>query len=494
MIKDAWGRNDPYRPRLKIFLSCDIVGSTAYKQPFIDTKSQSSPIEAVTFRRRWQDLVHDFYRDLPEKFKVNWETQLSDWELKKPDKNEDGVEPRYDDPAKAYLANKLCGRSPFLWKTIGDEIIFWKELSHEHQLWPLISSWKKSLAEIRPRLLKERLDLKSTIWLAEFPVRNATMVPEFKPKDKTADEYVAGEPSGLVPESGDYAKAGRDTVRHKYYTKPTDTQNQTDFVGPGVDLGFRLSSLASSKRMMVSVDVAYLLALSWLTLHQNTVKSNVKMRSLGSRVPLSFTDDDTGQQNVDITGKLDFLKRPSEFSVQGKLRDMKLNFSGSKQLKGVLGGVKYPVFWINSVPAESVQEFKDRMYITKEGELAKRPGVQWQDVLDFCLAFYDDREAYLMPPVIVPNKKICYMLENPDADPNALDSDPEELKRRVADFDATLTPNKLREKAEIWTATYQKEWFVSYLKGVGIVKAWPEPPEDDPDPPSDAEEVSEAVS
>ena len=449
MEEDKWDRNDPYRPRLKVFLSCDIVGSTAYKQPFAFMDNPESAIQTIEFRSKWQEIVRRFYSDLPAAFQKNWESGFALLGCNREEVilPEGKTVKRYPSEHGEYYANKLRGRSPFLWKTIGDEIIFWKELSHEHQLWLLISAWMQSLADIRKPLLAQGLDVKSTIWLAEFPVRNATLAFENEPKKSAKEEFLAGENDRLVDDVDKSFRGLSNHIRRRYYAEPRKAGNTTDFIGPGIDLGFRLSSLASSKRMMISVDVAYLLALSELSIKKGTVKSKVKMTSLRPKEAV-FSQNDSGDIQDTIEKRLLKLKRSSDFFADGALfaekeaDGMRLNFSGSEKLKGVLGGAKYPIFWINTVPSGSIQAFKDKMYIKNGARKPKRSGVSWQQVLDYCLAFYEDRQAFLVPPVIIPNEKIQSL--------------------RTPDGEAINTSN--------WSASYHEKWVADYEKHVGIVK------------------------
>lgn len=390
-----------------------------------------------------------FLSRTPKKIQDKLGGQRLDWGLSKDDSVPEETVEGYTSIENRYLSNKLCGRSPFLWKTIGDEIIFWKELGHEHQLWLLINSWMASIAEIRGDLNKVGLDVKSTIWLAEFPVRNATILREAVPTKMATNELVAGVDDLLPSEAARQEKQIRDQKRSEFYKDPRDASHQTDFIGPGIDLGFRLSSLASSKRMMISLDIAYLLALSWTTANNQSFTPSLGIASLGED-GIAPPTPDFGQEcrdgSVEIKEKLEELTFHKDLFVDGDLFNIRLNFSGSQALKGVLGGAKYPKFWINTVPDKSLQAQKDTMYIKKaeRGSKPKRPGVEWDNVLNYCLAFYEDRRSYLSPPVILPEKRDVPLV--------------------------TLNGKEVEE--ENWSATYQYSWCEEYKTNVNTVQGF----------------------
>jgi hypothetical protein len=92
------------------------------------------------------------------------------------------------------------------------------------------------------------LGVKGTVWSAGFPIRNLMyrIHPLMRPNiDLVQDEDGSGEyysiGASVNPVLGHYAVL-------------------TDFLGPEVDLGFRLKSSASARRLAVSMDAAYFLA------------------------------------------------------------------------------------------------------------------------------------------------------------------------------------------------------------------------------------------
>lgn len=111
-----------------------------------------------------------------------------------------------------------------VWKFVGDEILFATEIDRHEELAFHAVAFKNAINEYTLQLKKKSelaaLSLKGTMWGAGFPVTNAEVATK-----------VGGGDNGLQ-----------------------------DYLGPCVDQGFRLCSLADVRRIPVSVDVAYMLA------------------------------------------------------------------------------------------------------------------------------------------------------------------------------------------------------------------------------------------
>ena len=112
---------------------------------------------------------------------------------------------------------------PKLWKVLGDELVFLSEVSTGEHLTCLMEAFRGTLEESNaktrdhakspPSAESLRLPVKGTAWVAGFPVTNAAIL----------------------------------------------TDRGSDYVGPAMDLGFRLSKLATPQRLALSVDLAWLL-------------------------------------------------------------------------------------------------------------------------------------------------------------------------------------------------------------------------------------------
>lgn len=114
-----------------------------------------------------------------------------------------------------------------LWKSQGDELIFVVELKCENEAAFFVSAFRDVLGKYHKRKTvvvddESQIDFKGTAWLAGFPVGNAAIPIQSNPSNPTIEEF--------------------------------------DFIGPLIDVGFRLSRFSSARRFTVSVDLAYLLA------------------------------------------------------------------------------------------------------------------------------------------------------------------------------------------------------------------------------------------
>ena len=189
---------------LRLFLSADLAGSTAFKQ-------NSS---AAT----WQLFFRSFYDQLPT----------------------------YVDKEFALDAHRLA-----LWKTVGDEIVFSAELKSAGDAGRLIAAFQRGGARYRKEITNppRELDLKCAGWTAGFPLGNL--------------EVLLKGAGGLV-----------------------------DYIGPGMDIGFRLVKEASPRRLMLSVELAYILSLADFPDPAIRVGRSVELKGVGKghRYPALWLD------------------------------------------------------------------------------------------------------------------------------------------------------------------------------------------------------------
>lgn len=288
------------KPRLRLFLSADIVGSTALKQSQVthlrdDKQKSDTP---------WFSIIQGFYIEARSAFLSEWQT-ISE------------------------LNGNLVplGDNPRLWKTIGDEILFTKVLSDYRQLSIAINCWMRALRKVRSFLKTRdsRLDIKSTAWIAGFPVKNKDVVLSNSSQLQSGvDDY--------------FLESGK--LLNKYYEKPDADEVSIDFVGPSVDVGFRLAAHATARRFVVSVGIPYIL----------------------SSAPIN-------EEN-----------------------EIRLHFGGTVQLKGVFGGLPYPLFWIDMGEDNTASKLEDA--------LTRAIHCEARDVQKYCAAFYKENASYTFRPFI----------------------------------------------------------------------------------------------
>lgn len=292
---------DHLKPQMLMFLSADIVGSTALKQSAPDGTSTLH----VPGEQQWFSVIQGFYIKAVQSFVGCW-TSAREGERRNKD--------------------TLFGDVPLLWKTIGDEIVFRKTISHHRQVATTIECWKTAVAAIREFLRNKdpRLDVKCTAWIAEFPVQNKMVIG---PTGEIADQL---DPNNLTTVG---------LILDQHFSDPARTVFRLDFVGPAIDVGFRLASLATSRKFIISIDVAYLLSLS--------------------------------------------MRAPAP----------KVFYDGMTYLKGVLGGLEYPVFWIDMSISDSIDKAEDKLISRQECDR--------DDMISFCNTFYHERCDYITPPFIL---------------------------------------------------------------------------------------------
>jgi hypothetical protein len=326
--------------RLRLFLSADIVGSTAFKQRYDGEGS------------KWFDTVGSFYRQASALLTREWGIALGSREA--PD-------------------DRLFGKQPELWKTIGDEVLFVKDIEHAPQAVMCLQVWCKTLQQLRDFLAKDELDVKSTAWLADFPTRNRVVIFKNENEDDT-----------------DYDFAWRnDQLMQAYEKNPRDYTR--DFIGPSIDVGFRLGASASPRLLVLSVELAHLLS---------------------------------GEEC-----------RGDEVYRSGPYEIPRFNFryEGRQLLKGVMNGTPYPLICIDTSPSKPIHQAED--------ELLGRIRPSCQDIHAFTSAFVSEQ----------PNK-VCTGLEfalsrtpSPyQAHCEAIDQHIADEERRYCKFEETST---LREDA-----------------------------------------------
>jgi hypothetical protein len=194
--------------RLRLFLSVDLAGSTAFKNGPGSRHENGDPFPI------WVSAIRHFYREYPLLVRERFRHALVDQE-----------------PAPKF------GPPPEVWKSIGDELLFCSRLrSHEH-LSGCVSAFLSAL-NIYGRKLDgdgKHMDLKGAGWIAAFPAANVTVTSTELPSPQ---DYLAEELENRADES----------------------PSEYDFLGKDIDSGFRVARHASSDKFVASVELAWLLS------------------------------------------------------------------------------------------------------------------------------------------------------------------------------------------------------------------------------------------
>ncbi|HGG64165.1 MAG TPA: hypothetical protein ENK34_06265 [Rhodobacteraceae bacterium] len=197
----------PAEYRVRLFLSVDLSGSTAFKNSDAGEHRQDGPTP------KWVTVFQQFYTDFPARFKTNYHNE----------KNE-------------AVGNDGC---PELWKAVGDELVFCGRITNKKSCAVALNSFINTLHQYREILHNDgiNLNLKGTGWLAAFPEPN-----------RAVQLRRTNEDPELLSASEALEKCADD--------KPFDY----DFLGKAIDTGFRIAGTAKPERFVLSVQLARILA------------------------------------------------------------------------------------------------------------------------------------------------------------------------------------------------------------------------------------------
>ncbi len=150
-------------------------------------------------------------------------------------------------------------KCPVLWKAVGDELVFCGRVSNTETVTVAVTAFIDTLHQYRRILIDTRvkLDLKGAGWLAAFPEPNRAV------------QLRSGEDSQDLITASEALEAAADKHPYNY-----------DFLGKAIDTGFRVASLATPERFVLSVQLARLLVGAESV---SSVGSNVR---LGQPIPL----------------------------------------------------------------------------------------------------------------------------------------------------------------------------------------------------------------
>lgn len=331
------------KPRYRLFLSADLVGSVRSKQkkifPIVAGKinndlphsSVATLIPPAQPNEDWFQLIDVFYRDFDYIFKSEWAHERDFRKLECPD---------------VYIK---------IWKTMGDELIYAIEVFRVEEIYVLVLAFIRTVrichslidnssapsnAADRIAIYRQKvgipsssigLSISGTAWCAGFPFTNKQIILEFDdPEDEALKQNVRPEWRNVM-------------ALKRFYEQPDHKRSQrfrSEFVGPSVDTGFRLCGLSNPRKMPISVELAYI------------------------------------------------LERSTFF---GQNRDeLRLNYDGRTELKGVLEGAPYPFFWIDMSQSDDFYQVEDA--------LLNRSNSGGVNVTQFCDAYFERYKAFIQKP------------------------------------------------------------------------------------------------
>ena len=238
---------------LKIFVSFDLVGSTEYKQRY--RKAHPSEDNKNTAHESlnkscvaWAEPFVSLPKEVKKYSAIIWQSIIKEF------KNSHEEELKFPQA------------EPQLWRFMGDEVILTLAMDDSdlpHTCLAILLYTKRMLADLRQDVYREKfgLEIKACIWMAGFPVTNLQLIAE-STLNENLDNDIAGK-NGIAEHLPLSVLQAMISV---YENKKTyQDMTRLDFIGPSIDLGFRLSKYSSPRKIIMSADFVYLLLKAGLT-------------------------------------------------------------------------------------------------------------------------------------------------------------------------------------------------------------------------------------
>jgi hypothetical protein len=314
---------DFLKPKLRLFMSVDIAGSTQFKQHLLSHKNavgNKEDPESSNPSEPWLSPILEFYEQISVIFNARWSA--------------------ITDSARAQLPGCEFGERPNIWKAVGDELVFTKILQDHRQAYACIAAWLETIQTYRKRVkeLGAGLDLKASAWIAGFPVNNAEVILNHQGED------------AVLCDDGDYIYGNLSRLESHH----ANAGGIRDFIGPSIDTGFRIASVATPRKFVLSPDLAFLLAHAAVNL-----------------------------QTCWTSQKLEFY------------------YEGRKSFKGVANGAPFPVFWVNTLEPDPLIKIEDK--------IQNLTSISASEVKEFCELFLErNRETHLMHPFIPSDADVLF--------------------------------------------------------------------------------------
>lgn len=322
------------RPRVRLFLSIDIVGSTAAKQ------GQFNSIETIIADWKDDKRVRPKAWMKVSRFLIGrfFPMFLQFWNSESPE---------YKGSDNEVFSN------PRLFKVLGDEIIITATFTEEKKLLGLISCFMMTLREFRVKLreIESTFDIKGTIWAAGFPVLNEEVAVPILFQNSESEDLIDSE--------------AYSSLYNLYSSEVSGEANEylLDYVGPQVDIGFRISALSTARKIAVSIEVAYLIA-------------HVKRK-----------------------------KGEAHKSLQMPLSEIDLKFLDRTTMKGVSSGIAYPVFYIDLAAVTNYfgewYEKESNFLMIEDGFLSRPPQITSDLIIYYLDQFYTDNNRRHSKPFLI---------------------------------------------------------------------------------------------
>jgi hypothetical protein len=216
-VSDDGGGTDS---QLRLFLSVDILGSTALK----------GEANYQTISAHLRMLEKAVGKDAPDNLPASALPSLDEYDWVAIQQNTFGD--FHSDFSKSVQSEVTSPYEIFPWKALGDELIYSIRLESRESAARFVTRFIASLRLIDGRLAsKGRIRLKGTAWIAGFPIRNRVV---------------------QIPGPTLFYKQGLEDVLFPY--------PKEDFWGPDMDIGFRLSRCTFPGMCVASAGLVELVA------------------------------------------------------------------------------------------------------------------------------------------------------------------------------------------------------------------------------------------
>jgi hypothetical protein len=212
---------------IRLFFSIDMANATEFKYG----RTQQS-LEAKE-RESWPSILIEFFN----KSKLRFRECL--------------------DVSERQFGHRRCNFR--LWKTQGDEVLFYSSQTSSDQPYWMIRSFLETVHDLNEQYEKYyryKLGIKGTVWTAGFPIRNKRYFIH--------EEY---EPSIFM--KGDDTEIRQSTIEELH-----DCYGITEFVGLEMDQGFRLAQYAYPGRVLCSPDACFLVCKAYQGITAGKMESN----------------------------------------------------------------------------------------------------------------------------------------------------------------------------------------------------------------------------
>ena len=243
-----------------------------------------------------------------------------------------------------------------IWKRLGDEILYKIELKNGIDAFKAIIVMMLTIKKYRTQrqILNcnykpeqaSHLNIKATFWMAGFPLLNLEI-----PKETMTNLLDGNRPNSHT------------LINQLSFSKASMLNGAIDYVGPSIDTGFRLTGKSDKNRIIISFEIAYLLA-------------------------KIYSDANPGDEVRKIKDLLLEMKL-----FQGDKPELFDNifFEGNTELKGVYRNeYNYPLFWITSPYKEDISNPNSVFY----------PACNPEKTLDNCTKFIQEMRNYILKPYI----------------------------------------------------------------------------------------------